>query len=100
MWDVPKTDFIVTALQLGWQPWGIIWLRLRSKLNRLRIHDPSLEGVSKGLNLYYCIGMTRQPYTRDLTDAQWALLAPLWPAAKPGGRPRSVDLREVLQGIL
>ena len=44
--------------------------------------------------------MTRQHYTSDLTDAQWALLAPLLPAAKPGGRPRSVDLREVLQGIL
>ena len=43
--------------------------------------------------------MTRQPHTSDLTDAQWALLAPLWPAATPGGRPRSVDLREVLQGI-
>ena len=33
--------------------------------------------------------MTRQQYTSDLTDAQWALLAPLLPAAKPR-RPTSV----------
>ena len=44
--------------------------------------------------------MTRPSYSSDLTDEQWALLAPLLPAAKPGGRPRAVDLREVLQGIL
>ena len=35
----------------------------------------------------------------DLTDAQWALVEPLLPPAKPGGRPRSVDLRLVLNTI-
>ena len=44
--------------------------------------------------------MTRKRYSSDLSDAQWALLAPLLLAAKPGGRPRRVDLREVVQGIL
>lgn len=44
--------------------------------------------------------MPRKRYPSDLTDAQWALLAPLLPAAKPGGRPRSVDLREVVDAIL
>ena len=44
--------------------------------------------------------MTRPSYSSDPTDEQWALLAPVLPAAKPGGRPRAVDLREVLQGIL
>ena len=44
--------------------------------------------------------MTRQAYTTDLTDEQWALLEPLLPAAKPGGRPRSVDLREVVNGLV
>ena len=43
--------------------------------------------------------MVRQPYPTDLTDREWAILAPLIPAAKPGGRPRSVDLREILNGI-
>jgi putative transposase len=38
-------------------------------------------------------------YPSDLTDAQWLRIMPLVPAAKPGGRPRSVDLRAVLDGI-
>lgn len=43
--------------------------------------------------------MVRRRYPSDLSDAEWALLAPLLPAAKPGGRPRSVDLREVVDAI-
>ncbi len=43
--------------------------------------------------------MAREAYPTDLTDAQWERLAPLLPAAKPGGRPRSVDLREVCNAI-
>jgi putative transposase len=44
--------------------------------------------------------VTRKPYPTDLTDEQWELLAPLLPDAKPGGRPRSVELREVVNGLL
>jgi putative transposase len=44
--------------------------------------------------------MARRAYPSDLTDAQWAELAPLIPPAEPGGRHRSVDLREVVNGIL
>jgi putative transposase len=42
-----------------------------------------------------------QPLTdpSDLTDQEWWGLAPLLPAARPGGRPRSVDLRRVLTGL-
>jgi transposase len=32
-------------------------------------------------------------YPTDLTDTQWA--APLIPAARAGGRPRTTDMREV-----
>src|SRR2546423_5885552 len=35
----------------------------------------------------------------DLTRTQWKRLKRLLPPAKPGGRPRSVQLREVLNGI-
>ena len=44
--------------------------------------------------------MDRKAYPSDLTDAQWNVLAPLLPAAKPGGRPRTVDIQEVVNGIL
>ncbi len=44
--------------------------------------------------------MTRPRYPSDLTDAQWRALAPLLPAAKPGGRPRSANVREVVNAIL
>ncbi len=45
--------------------------------------------------------MTRKSYPTDLTDAQWAhIVAPLIPPAEPGGRPRSVDVREVINAIL
>ena len=39
-------------------------------------------------------------YPSDLTDREWALIEPLLPAAKPGGRPRSTDLRAVVDAIL
>jgi putative transposase len=41
----------------------------------------------------------RKRYPSDLTDEQWALIAPLLPPAKPGGRPRTVDLREVVNAL-
>ena len=44
--------------------------------------------------------MSRHPYLSDLTDAEWAILEPLIPPAKPGGRKRSVDIREVINAIL
>ena len=39
-------------------------------------------------------------YPSDLTDAQWDHIKPFLPEVKPGGRPRSVDLREVLNALL
>ena len=41
----------------------------------------------------------RKPYPSDLTDDQWAVLAPLIPPAKHGGAPRTVDMREVLNTL-
>jgi transposase len=43
---------------------------------------------------------TRKPYLPDLTDDQWQILQPLIPPAKPGGRPRAVDMREIINTIL
>jgi putative transposase len=35
-----------------------------------------------------------------LTDSQWAIIEPLIPLAKFGGRPRSLDMRQVINSIL
>ena len=44
--------------------------------------------------------MARTPYPSDLTDEQWSIVASLIPSAQPGGRHRSVDMREVINGIM
>src|SRR3954463_9353464 len=41
----------------------------------------------------------RKPYASDLTDAQWEIIRPLIPSYKVG-RPREVDMREVVNTIL
>ena len=41
-----------------------------------------------------------QSYPSDLTNQEWACLSPLLPQASPGGRPRTSDLRAVLNAIL
>ena len=39
-------------------------------------------------------------YPSDLTDAEWALIKPLIPAAKRGGNKRTIDVREVVNGLM
>jgi transposase len=39
-------------------------------------------------------------YASDLTDAEWTLIAPLMPAPSPIGRPRTTDLRAVVNAML
>ena len=40
----------------------------------------------------------RKPYPSDLTDEQWEILRPLIPVSRVG-RPRQVDMREILNAI-
>lgn len=44
--------------------------------------------------------MPRAAYPSDLTDAEWAVLEPLVPPPKPGGRPPKHDRREIVDAIL
>jgi len=41
----------------------------------------------------------RRAYDSDLTDKQWAVIKPLIPPPKTGGRPRTADTREVVNAI-
>ena len=43
--------------------------------------------------------MTRKAYPSDVSDAEWQMIEALLPAAQPIGRPREVDLREIVNGI-
>ena len=47
----------------------------------------------------YPWGMNNQTDPTDLTERQWACIRLLIPAAKLGGRPRSVDMHQVLNAI-
>ena len=38
-------------------------------------------------------------YPSDVTDAQWALIEPLLPPARTGGRPRKTEMRDVVNAI-
>src|SRR6266571_4403016 len=44
--------------------------------------------------------MQRRSYPSDLNEQEWAILEPLIPPAKPGGHPRTTDMREVINAIL
>jgi transposase len=39
-------------------------------------------------------------YPSDVTEEEWAEIAPLIPSARRGGRKRSVNIREVFNGLL
>ena len=41
----------------------------------------------------------RQAYDTDITDEQWEILDPLLPPAKQGGRPRRVDMRDIINAL-
>ena len=44
--------------------------------------------------------MSRRSYPTDLTDAQWAILEPLVPAVKAGGRPARRARRDLVDAML
>ena len=39
-------------------------------------------------------------YPSDLTEDEWSVLEPLIPPAKRGGRKRTVEMREVVNGAM
>ena len=45
-------------------------------------------------------GTAGRRYPTDLTDAQWEILEPLFPRRAGPGRPRALELREVVNALL
>lgn len=48
----------------------------------------------------YVAVVSRQRYPTDLSDSQWMIIQEFIPAAKSGGRPRSLEMREVVNAVL
>ena len=44
--------------------------------------------------------MNRVPYPTDLTDEQWNLLKDFIPPEKPGGRHRTLNMRDVINAMV
>ena len=42
----------------------------------------------------------KKRYPTSLNRRRWDIISPLLPDAKPGGRPRTISLRQVLNAIL
>lgn len=47
-----------------------------------------------------CYNRGKLRYPSDLTDEEWALVAPMIPPGKRGGNKRTVDVREVVNGLM
>lgn len=43
--------------------------------------------------------MKRKQYDTDVSDIEWAILAPLIPAVQSGSRPRFRNMREMINAI-
>lgn len=52
------------------------------------------------LRIYVMMSSQRRSYATDLTDAQWELIAPFVLPETGGGRPRTTNMREVVNAIL
>lgn len=50
--------------------------------------------------MVYVVAVNTQLYPTDLTDNQWVIIQEMIPPSKPGGRPRSLDMRLVVNAIL
>ena len=47
----------------------------------------------------YCYNALFKVY-KNLNDKKWLIISPLLPGALPGGRPRSIGLRNLINAIL
>jgi transposase len=88
-------------LMIQHQPHGSL-AYFRGELVRRLAHDGSTfsgVGASGKPGAVHTANRKGLRYPSDLTDDEWALVAPMIPPARHGGRKRSVDVREVVNGI-
>ncbi len=61
------------------------------------IREVALMWTTENRGLY---DRSKLRYPSDLTDEEWGLVAPLIPPAKRGGNKRTVNMREVVNGLM
>ncbi len=66
----------------------------RGRIARRRGNEQATPGVKKEAV------MRRRASPSDVTDAQWTILEPVIPPAKEGGRPRTTEMREIVNAIV
>lgn len=117
--EVAKVEFGTVEAVREWvhKQWGIGYSPSGMHQCLCRMHSRGSPGVlaeSRGLSVQTAPAQAsswqiaalnrpaRQPrgYPSDLSDTQWAHLAPLLPPAQEGGRPRMVCLRAIVNAIL
>jgi transposase len=54
--------------------------------------DSSRDGTGENV--------ARRAYSTDLSDADWNVIEPVIPVAKPGGRPARYERREIVNAVL
>jgi putative transposase len=59
-----------------------------------------LKSRAVGQSVVQVVVVNTQHYPTDLTDSQWDIIQEFIPPAKSGGRPRSLDMRMVVNAIL
>ena len=62
-------------------------------------HPYTLEAIGGHKVFYKYLGMNANPYPTDLADAEWDRIKTLIPPPKPGGRPRALEMRAVVNAI-
>ena len=101
--EVNKSTLYRLLARHGWQQLGTAASLAQANAGRPTRSDagPVLER-RKQQSSPRSVSREQSPrrYPSDLTDQEWATLESLIPPAKPGGRPRTVDMREVLNAIL
>jgi hypothetical protein len=80
--------YLLTRQALGYQDFRVVSCQVKRFLPGVEELQPDRRAM-----------MPTIPYPSDLSDCEWQILAPRLPPSKPGGRPRTVNLRVILNGI-
>ncbi len=98
--EVNKSTLYRLLARHGLQHQGAASSLAQAQMSQPRPKDAGHVREQQSSRRFVSRGQASRRYPSDLSDQEWAILEALIPPAKPGGRPRSVDMREVLNALL